>query len=79
MSFCVMSGSKDVVSIFTWDNSKQWMDSFKDLLAETVGQIKLMIQQRFGRAADQGDQKRKFNQVHKLMKQAKTSLTLPLR
>ena len=46
------------------------MDSFKDLLAETVGQIKLMIQQRFGRAADEGDQKHKFNQVHKLMKKA---------
>ena len=29
-------------------NSKL-MDSFKDLLAETVGQIKLTIQQRFGR------------------------------
>ena len=33
------------------------MDSFKDLLEETVGQIKLMIQRRFGRAADKVDQK----------------------
>ena len=44
------------------------MDSFKDLLEKTVGQIKLMIQRRFGRAADKGDQKCKFNRTHKLMK-----------
>ena len=48
------------------------MDSFKDLLEETVGQIKLMIQRRFGRAADKGDQKRKFNWAHKLMKKGNT-------
>ena len=44
------------------------MDSFKDLLEETVGQIKLMIQRRFGRAADKVDQKHKFNWTHKLIK-----------
>ena len=46
------------------------MDSFKDLLEETVGQIKLMIQRRFGRGADKGDQKCKLNQAHKLMKKS---------
>ena len=46
------------------------MDSFKDLLEETVGQIKLMIQRKSGRAADKGDQNRKFNQAHKLMKKS---------
>ena len=35
-----MSVSKDEVSDLICDNNKQLMDSFKDLLAQSVGQIK---------------------------------------
>ena len=38
--FCVMSVSKDEVSDLNRENNKQLMNSFKNLLAETVGQIK---------------------------------------
>ena len=37
---CVISVSKDAVSDLIQENNKQLMDSFKDLLTETVGQIK---------------------------------------
>ena len=38
--FCVISVSKDEVSDLIRENYKQLKDSFKDLLTETVGQIK---------------------------------------
>ena len=64
-----MSGNKDEVSIFIWDNSKQLnLDSFKDLLAEIVGQIKWSNKDLAAWAADKRDQEM-FKQAHKFMKE----------
>ena len=59
-----MSGNKDEVSIFIWDSSK-WLnlDSFQDLLAETVGQIKWSNKDLAAWAADKRDQET-FNQAN---------------
>ena len=59
-----MSGNKDEVSIFIWDSSKRLnLDSFQDLLAETVGQIKWSNKDLAAWAADKRDQET-FNQAN---------------
>ena len=64
-----MSGNKDEVSSFIWDSSKRLnLDSFQDLLAETVGQIKWSNKDLAAWAADKRDQET-FNQGHKFMKE----------
>ena len=64
-----MSGNKDEVSIFIWDSSKRLnLDSFQDLLTETVGQIKWSNKDLAAWAADKRDQET-FNQGHKFMKE----------
>ena len=64
-----MSVSKDEVSDLIRENNKQLMDSFKDLLAQSVGQIKRSNE---GSAEQQmkAIKKLKYDEPHKFKKKA---------
>ena len=66
---CVMSVSKDEVSVFIRENNKQSMDSFKDLLAETVGVIKRSNEDSTEQQMKE-IKKLKYDKPHKFKKKA---------
>ena len=64
-----MSVSKDEVSDLIRENNKQLMDSFKDLLADTVGQIKRSNEDSAEQQMKE-IKKLKYDEPHKFKKNA---------